>query len=298
MSIIFKKFQRDLYSELPKIAVSIIIISMGIGGFITFFQVSDNIKETVDSQYEELNLGDSWVNLQPIPVPTLDEIVEYSRENDDDSISEILPQIDVLQPRLHLYGKSEGENGPIIIEILGLPEEQKINKLRITDGGDLSTESKNGNIPVIVESRFEKYHGYGLGDTFNLSIVKIDQEAIEFETVNVTVEIVGVAVSAEYFLITGNQGVFVPRQSTIGVMFVNLPVLQNITGFDGMINQVSIQSDSNVNELFTGTPLENVIVSSYEKENMESYMILSNDQKGVKQVTPVSYTHLTLPTKA
>ena len=50
MSIIFKKFQRDLYSELPKIAVSIIIISIGIGGFITFFQVSDNIKETVDSQ--------------------------------------------------------------------------------------------------------------------------------------------------------------------------------------------------------------------------------------------------------
>ena len=101
-----------------------------------------------------------------------------------------------------------------------------------------------------------------------------------------TVEVVGVAVSAEYFLITGNQGVFVPRQSTIGVMFVNLPVLQNVTGFDGMINQVSIVSDNNVNELFTGTPLENVIISSYEKENMESYMILNNDQKGVKQVTP------------
>lgn len=286
MSIIFKKFQRDLYSELPKIAVSILIISMGIGGFITFFQVSENIKETVDSQYEEMNLGDSWVNLQPIPVPTPEELIDYSRENNDESINEILPKIEVMQPRLHLYGKSEGSNGPIIIEILGLPEEQRINKLRITEGGDLSTEAKSNSVPVVVESRFEKYHGYGLGDTFNLSIVKIDQEAIEFETVNVTVEVVGVAVSAEYFLITGNQGVFVPRQSTIGVMFVNLPVLQNVTGFDGMINQVSIVSDNNVNELFTGTPLENVIISSYEKENMESYMILNNDQKGVKQVTP------------
>ena len=286
MSIIFKKFQRDLYSELPKIAVSIIIISMGIGGFITFFQVSDNIKETVDSQYDEMNLGDSWINLQPIPIPTPDELIEYSKQNDDNSINEILPQIDVMQPRLHLYGKSEGKNGPIIIEILGLPDEQKINKLRITEGGNLATNAKSGNIPVVVESRFEKYHGYGLGDTFNLSIVKIDQEAIEFETINVTVEVVGVAVSAEYFLITGNQGVFVPRQSTIGVMFVNLPILQNVTGFDGMINQVSIKSDSNVDELFSGTPLENVIISSYEKENMESYMILNNDQKGVKQVTP------------
>ena len=286
MSIIFKKFQRDLYSELPKIAVSIIIISMGIGGFITFFQVSDNIKETVDSQYDEMNLGDSWINLQPIPIPTPEELIEYSKQNDDNSINEILPQIDVMQPRLHLYGKSEGENGPIIIEILGLPDEQKINKLRITEGGNLATNAKSGNIPVVVESRFEKYHGYGLGDTFNLSIVKIDQEAIEFETINVTVEVVGVAVSAEYFLITGNQGVFVPRQSTIGVMFVNLPILQNVTGFDGMINQVSIKSDSNVDELFSGTPLENVIISSYEKENMESYMILNNDQKGVKQVTP------------
>ncbi len=80
MSIIFKKFQRDLYSELPKIAVSILIISMGIGGFITFFQVSENIKETVDSQYEEMNLGDSWVNLQPIPVPTPEELVDYEPE--------------------------------------------------------------------------------------------------------------------------------------------------------------------------------------------------------------------------
>ena len=286
MSIIFKKFQRDLYSELPKIAVSIIIISMGIGGFITFFQVSDNIKETVDWQYEELKLGDSWINLQPIPIPTPEELIEYSEQSDDESINDILPQIDVVQPRLHLYGKSEGDNGPIIIEILGLPEEQRINKLRITDGGDLTTEAKSKNIPVVIESRFEKYHGYGLGDTFNLSIVKIDQEAIEFESINVTVEVVGVAVSAEYFLITGNQGVFVPRQSTIGVMFVNLPILQNVTGFDGMINQVSIKSDSSPNELFSGTPLENVIISSYEKENMESYMILNNDQKGVKQVTP------------
>ena len=197
MSIIFKKFQRDLYSELPKIAVSIIIISMGIGGFITFFQVSDNIKETVDSQYDEMNLGDSWINLQPIPIPTPEELIEYSKQNDDNSINEILPQIDVMQPRLHLYGKSEGENGPIIIEILGLPDEQKINKLRITEGGNLATNAKSENIPVVVESRFEKYHGYGLGDTFNLSIVKIDQEAIEFETINVTVEVVGVAVSAE-----------------------------------------------------------------------------------------------------
>ena len=89
MSIIFKKFQRDLYSELPKIAVSIIIISMGIGGFITFFQVSDNIRETVDWQYDEMNLGDSWINLQPIPVPTPEELVEYSKDSNGDRINDI-----------------------------------------------------------------------------------------------------------------------------------------------------------------------------------------------------------------
>ena len=46
-----------------------------------------------------------------------------------------------MQPRLHLYGKSEGENGPIIVEILGLPDEQKINKLRITEGGNVATNA-------------------------------------------------------------------------------------------------------------------------------------------------------------
>jgi|TARA_B110000263_G_scaffold41467_1_gene33268 putative ABC transport system permease protein len=286
MNIIFNKFKRDLYSELPKIAVSILIISMGIGGFITFFQVSDNIKITVDSQYDELRLGDAWINLQPIPIPTPEELIEYSRNPEIEGINDAISQIEVMQPRLHLYGKSEGENGKIIIEILGLPQEQHINKLRITEGEDLSAKAEEGNIPVVIESRFEKYHGYGLGDTFNLTIVKINQDTIEFETINVTAEVMGIAVSAEYFIITGNQGVFVPRQSTIGVMFVDLLTLQNITGFDGMINQVSIVSESGVHELFDGTPLENVIISSYSKENMESYMILNNDQKGVKQVTP------------
>ena len=288
MSIIFNKFKRDLSSELPKIAVSILIISMGIGGFITFFQVSDNIKTTVDSQYDELNLGDSWINLQPIPIPTPEEIADYSQMKEAEGIDQILPQIETMQPRLHLYGKSEGDNGEIIVEILGLPEKQRINKLKITEGNDLSTETQNGNVPVVIESRFEKYHGYGIGDTFNISVVKINQETVEFETVNVTAEVIGVGISAEYFIITGNQGVFVPRQSTIGVVFVNLQTLQNVTGFDGLINQVSIEwkTEPNAKNPFANTPLDNVILSIYSKENMESYMILNNDQKGVKQVTP------------
>ena len=113
MSIIFKKFQRDLYSELPKIAVSILIISMGIGGFITFFQVSENIKETVDSQYEEMNLGDSWVNLQPIPVPTPEELVDYSRENNDESINEILLSANITRPEVNLLNSPIFNQGGI-----------------------------------------------------------------------------------------------------------------------------------------------------------------------------------------
>ena len=61
--------------------------AMGIGGFITFFQVSENIKETVNSQYEEMNLGDSWINLQPIPVPTPEELIEYSKQNEGEKIN-------------------------------------------------------------------------------------------------------------------------------------------------------------------------------------------------------------------
>ena len=176
----------------------------------------------------------------------------------------------------------------IIIELLGLPEKQNINKVEIIEGKDLTASAEEGNVPIVIESRFEKYHGYGIGDTFNISIIKINQETIEFESVNITAEVVGVGISAEYFIITGNQGVFVPRQSTIGVVFVNLPILQNVTGFDGLINQVSIdwKTEPTTKNPFENTPLNNVILSTYPKENMESYMILNNDQKGVKQVTP------------
>ena len=128
MIIIFKKFNSDFLLDFPKIWFFIIIISIGFCGFITFFQVSENIKETVDSQYDEMNLGDSWINLQPIPIPKPEDIAEYSQMQEAEGIDVILPQIETMQPRLHLYGKSEGENGAIIVELLGLPEKQNINK--------------------------------------------------------------------------------------------------------------------------------------------------------------------------
>ena len=89
-----------------------------------------------------MNLGDAWINLQPIPVPTPEEIIEYSKDPMGNEILDVLPEIQELQPRLHLYGKSEGENGQIIIEILGLPEEQRINKLKITEGEGLSGKAQ------------------------------------------------------------------------------------------------------------------------------------------------------------
>ncbi len=50
-------------------------------------------------------------------VPTFKDKVRQMQETEE--IERILPQIETMQPRLHLYGKSEGRNGEIIVEILG-----------------------------------------------------------------------------------------------------------------------------------------------------------------------------------
>ena len=48
-----------------------------------FFKFPENIKNTVDSMlFEEMNLGGCLgKSLKPIPIPTPEEIIEYSKDS-------------------------------------------------------------------------------------------------------------------------------------------------------------------------------------------------------------------------
>ena len=151
---------------------------------------------------------------------------------------------------MHLYGKSEGENGQnLALEILGLPEEQRINKLKLLKVKDYLVKHKKKYF-VVIESRFEKHHGYEMEIHVNLTIVKIDQDnKLNLKQLMSLLKKKG-SIIKNILSVSGNQGVFVSRQSK-EVKYCKLTIFTiNVTGFVGLINRVSLVSDTHVNDLF------------------------------------------------
>ena len=266
MSLLQRKLRRDLRREAPKVAVSAIIVMLGVSGFFAYSQMAENLADSYTSTHDEQGLADIWFELEPTPQADL---------------SGLASRVDVLQPRLHLYGRATPPGGGVMAEVLGLPATQQLNRLRLTSGEGLTAMAPAGEVPVVLEAHFVEHHGGGLDITFPLVLPTLNGSRV-----TVTARVVGLAISPEYLVVTGNQGLLVPRPRSVGVLFVELGRLQNLTGHAGLVNQVAVRSSQSPEALLVGLDLNTRVRTAYSDEQQESAAILHQDIEGLKQITP------------
>ncbi len=266
MSLLQRKLRRDLRREAPKVAVSAIIVMLGVSGFFAYSQMAENMAVSYTSTHDEQGLADTWFELEPTPQANL---------------SGLASRVDVLQSRLHLYGRATPPGGGVMAEVLGLPAPQQLNRLRLTSGEGLTATAPAGEVPVVLEAHFVEHHGGGLDTTFPLMLPTLNGSRV-----TVTARVVGLAISPEYLVVTGNQGLLVPRPRSVGVLFVELGRLQNLTGHAGLVNQVAVRSSQSPEALLAGLDLNTRVRTAYSDEQQESAAILHQDIEGLKQITP------------
>ena len=270
MSLLQRKLRRDLRREAPKVAVSVIIVMLGVSGFFAYSQMAANLADSYTSTHDEQGLADTWFELEPTPQTDL---------------SELAARVAALQPRLHLYGRATPPGGEVMAEVLGLPATQQLNRLRLISGEGLEATATPttpaGEVPVVLEAHFVEHHGGGLNSTFALILPTLNGSRV-----TVTARVVGLAVSPEYLVVTGNQGLLVPRPGSVGVLFMELERLQNLTGHAGLVNQVAVRSSQSPEALLAGLDLNTRVRTAYGDEQQESAAILHQDIDGLKQITP------------
>ena len=316
-----RKLYRDLAVNRTKVLVSVVIVALGVSGYFSYTQETRNLEASYRATYSELGMADHWVELAlPAPEATFDILADQ-------------PEVTALQPRLHLFGRfATFANGSeasreVLAEVLGLPSEPAdLNRLRITRGEPLtanhSSVRASGLLPVILERQVVEYHDLDLGDTLILSLPFFDPLAtfqavngtsgdgnltpfqlgggVAVTIVNVTARVVGVAVSPEYLVVTGNEAVLVPRPRSVGVFFADLADLQaavNLTPlagyeeFGGFVNEAALRTPglSGLGPLMERegpSTLQPLIYQTQDREDQHSVKILNQDLEGFKQLTP------------
>ena len=318
-----RKLYRDLSVNRAKVLVSLVIVALGVSGYFSYTQETRNLEASYRATYFELDMADHWVELAlPAPKASFESLA-------------LQPEVTALQPRLHLFGRfmapaaepGEEVSGQALAEVLGLPPEPTdLNRLRIIRGEALtanhSSVRASGHLPVVLERQVVEYHQLGLGDTFILSLPRFDPLAafralnetvgggnltphqlgggVALKLVNVTARVVGVAVSPEYLVVTGNEAVLVPRPRSVGVFFTDLADLQaavNLTplpgyeSYGGFVNEAALRTPGlshlePVLEREGPAALRPLIYQTQDREAQHSVKILNQDLEGFKQLTP------------
>ena len=326
-----RKLYRDLSVNRTKVLVSLVIVALGVSGYFSYTQETRNLEASYRATYSELDLADHWVELAlPAPEATFDLL------NAQPEVTALQPRLHLFgrfSDPASATGKEPSRE--VLAEVLGLPPEPAdLNRLRITDGAPLTADHSSvrasGQLPVVLERQVVQYHDLGLGDTFVLSLPYFDPLAtfgtvndtsdsdgngdgndddqtlfqlgggVAVAVVNVTARVVGVAVSPEYLVVTGNEAVLVPRPRSVGVFFVDLVDLQsavNLTPlkgyerFGGFVNEAALKTPdlSQLDPLMEReglAPLRPLIYQTQAREDQHSVKILNQDLEGFKQLTP------------
>lgn len=205
------------------IAVLIIII-VGICVYSSLNMTSINMRNTVDSYYDENNFADLFIQTAEMPNNEVDQISKI------DGVKSVTGRISIDVP---FVTKNLNERVNIrIITITG--EDNELSKSTILKGQNISPNSKE----ALLIQQFADARGIEVGDK-----IKVQAKGVQH-----TLEVVGIVANPEYIYLMENAQSLMPDEDKFGVCYVNEKIGQQIAGLQGSYNEVLISYEGRVDE--------------------------------------------------
>lgn len=214
---------RDLRASLAQTIALIVIVALGIASLVALLGAYRDLGTSYNHTYSQLHLADVTFSIQAAPQSVVDQVAAV------DGVAAVTGRL-VIDGGLELSPGAAGSDGQQIrSRLIGLPPDShpQVNDVLILDGRYLAS----GDTRVaLLESHFANIHGLGPGDSV--------QPIVNGQ--KVSLEVIGVAASPEYLIVSPSKQEIMPSAETFAVLFVPLPELQNMTGAQGQVNDISV----------------------------------------------------------
>ena len=215
MSVLDRKLRRDLYAYKGLLAAIVMIITIGVGGFVQFLSVHTNLEAARRSYYAQCRMADFWVSIEKFPLSELDRL-------------RLIQGISALRSRIRqrVTVDLEGIDKPVTGLVLSLPEEPQpvINDIVLKSGGYFTDLRRQ---EVIVNDAFARTHNIRPGDRVRLLL----------KGRRLTLFVVGTAISSEYVYAVP-PGSLLPDASSYGIFYLKRQFLAETLDFQGAANEI------------------------------------------------------------
>ena len=220
MNTLARKTLRDLRRSWAQTLALTVIIAVGITTFVASIGAYRDLRTSYHETYDRLHFADVTFRVQAAPATVVDDIAQVEG-------------VVAASGRLIVDTGFELPNGdPIRARLIGLPAGARptVNDILILQGRYLEPDD---TAVAIVESHFADFYGVRPGDIVTPM----------FGGQKLRLDVVGVAVSPEYLIVTPSRQELLPSARTFAVLFVPLPWLQDLVGAPDTVNDIGILVD-------------------------------------------------------
>jgi putative ABC transport system permease protein len=207
---------RDIKSNKGQYIAIIMVVVVGIAMYNAISMSFHNLNSATESYYEEYRLPHLFVRLNNAPESVVDIIGR------SDGVSS-------AQGRLVLDVPMEipGYEGRVQARIVSVPRSNKgaLNKLHLEEGRYVSGDHRDG---VLVEKLFMEFH-------------RLDTGSSIYPIINgkrVELKVSGKAISPEYIYAVPSAQDMMPDNERFTILYLEHSFVQQLTGYDGMVNEV------------------------------------------------------------
>ncbi len=217
-----KKLLRDLKSSKWQFLAAAMVVVLGVAFFGAYYMAFQNLGNSYQYTYDELNFMDFTVKLQEAPEGVVKEVEKVQ------GVKAAAGRIN-KDLGLHVPGMPGMASKQVVVRVISLPADKRptVNDVYVVKG---SYFPKGAGKEVLMETKFAEYHNYRPGEQVH---VVVNGEEIKFR-------IRGVVSSPEYIWVVKSKQEILATARTFGVLFVPEEQVQKILGMEGTINEVSV----------------------------------------------------------
>lgn len=215
--LFLRKTFRDIRQSWAQTLALAFIVALGVASYIGLISSYRDLSVSYERTYRQLKFADVTFAVAAAPASVLDDILA-------------VPGVTAVSGRLiRDTGLELADGEPIRSRLIGLPAtgQPDVNQVVIEEGRYLQPEDQYG---VLVESHFATIHQIEVGDTISPIL---NGELVPFE-------VVGIATSPEYLMVSPGQQDIFPSARTFAVLFMPLATVQQLSNTPDMINDVSV----------------------------------------------------------
>lgn len=211
MKTLDKRLWRIIKASKLQFSAVVALIFVGLAVFTSFINTAANLSFSLDRYYQEYGFADLFADFTPVAAGALGKLAE-------------LPGVKAVEPRVVADVRADvGRKLHPTLRLVSITPDQKINRLYVREGRLPAVSGERG---IALLTQFAQANGLEVGEKIGL--------IIRGEVCPLTVT--ALVDSPEFIYAVKDIKNIFPDDLGFGVGFVNLPLLQELTGLSGQAN--------------------------------------------------------------